>query len=334
MSHFSPGVFEYGGVATFARNIVEAICEAGYSCELIASAPGFYPQRRRFLCCDVIHIPMGFSAEEIDLASPSLMNVCLYTSADVFIVNDYMSFPCLVTASRRAKTVAYFHTFAASPWDLIAVSYADKLATNSKLMKDLIVNVLGVRSITSGWTAKKATDVEVVYPAPPKVAGVRDPGDKLFDVCYLGRVFQPEKNIYRLIQATKELGLKLAIITHDHFSSSESHVKVFNNVDEEAKARIVSRCAIGVLPSTFEPFGLAALEMVALGVPVALSERSGVAEVLPGPRFNPTDVESMKKAILETLRFRDEVLKQQQKAKIMQRTWKDVLFELLKGVVL
>lgn len=49
-----------------------------------------------------------------------------------------------------------------------------------------------------------------------------------------------------------------------------------------------------VMPSRSEPFGLAALEAAAFGVPVVISNYAGLAEVLPhAPRVEPTEVEQI-----------------------------------------
>jgi glycosyltransferase involved in cell wall biosynthesis len=58
-----------------------------------------------------------------------------------------------------------------------------------------------------------------------------------------------------------------------------------------------------VLPSVSEPFGIAPLEALARGVPVILSKRSGVAEVVrSAPRVPPGRPAALARAILALLR--------------------------------
>lgn len=79
------------------------------------------------------------------------------------------------------------------------------------------------------------------------------------------------------------------------------------------------QCSLCVMPSRSEPFGLAALEAVAIGVPVLVSSQSGLAEFLrrvdeplarmmiveTSPRESPTslirDSKNWKRAIAEAL---------------------------------
>jgi glycosyltransferase involved in cell wall biosynthesis len=68
-------------------------------------------------------------------------------------------------------------------------------------------------------------------------------------------------------------------------------------------ARAYRGADVFAMPSVSEPFGIAALEAVAHGVPVVLSRRSGVAEVLPSAvRVDPRDAGALARAILDVLR--------------------------------
>jgi glycogen(starch) synthase len=56
-------------------------------------------------------------------------------------------------------------------------------------------------------------------------------------------------------------------------------VLFLGRVSEEERESLLTRATIFILPSVVEPFGIAALEAMAAGVPTILSKTSGVAEV-------------------------------------------------------
>jgi glycosyltransferase involved in cell wall biosynthesis len=67
-------------------------------------------------------------------------------------------------------------------------------------------------------------------------------------------------------------------------------------------ARAYRDADVFVMPSVSEPFGIAPLEAAAHGVPVLLSERSGVAEVLPSAiTFDPRSPRELAARLLEVL---------------------------------
>ncbi len=57
-------------------------------------------------------------------------------------------------------------------------------------------------------------------------------------------------------------------------------VLFFGKVSDEERSAILRDAAVFVLPSVVEPFGIAALEAMAAGVPTIVSKTSGVAEVV------------------------------------------------------
>jgi glycogen(starch) synthase len=63
-----------------------------------------------------------------------------------------------------------------------------------------------------------------------------------------------------------------------HLGISE-RVLFLGKVTEEERTALLARASVFVLPSVIEPFGIAALEAMAAGVPTIISKTSGVAEV-------------------------------------------------------
>jgi glycosyltransferase involved in cell wall biosynthesis len=101
---------------------------------------------------------------------------------------------------------------------------------------------------------------------------LRSRPETLFLVCGGGDLLP------RMVERAAELGIGASV----RFTGTLAPAEV---------QRAFARATLFVLPSTSEPFGIAALEALAAGVPVLLSRQSGVAEVLPSaPRFDAWDV--------------------------------------------
>ena len=79
-----------------------------------------------------------------------------------------------------------------------------------------------------------------------------------------------------------------------------------------------------VMPSVSEPFGIAPLEAIQGGVPVILSNQSGVSEVMPHAiKVDFWDVKALAAAICSVLRYESlsHVLRQHSKQHIQYLTW-------------
>jgi glycogen(starch) synthase len=79
-----------------------------------------------------------------------------------------------------------------------------------------------------------------------------------------------------------------------------------------------------VMPSVSEPFGIAPLEAIQGGVPVILSNQSGVAEVMPHAiKVDFWDTKALAAAICSVLRYESlsHVLRHNSKQHIESLTW-------------
>jgi glycosyltransferase involved in cell wall biosynthesis len=138
-------------------------------------------------------------------------------------------------------------------------------------------------------------------------------------ILYVGN-FLPHKNVPRLIQAYAGLGKELKDTHHlvlaggdrEHRSDLErlaGRLSVADRVlfpgfiDEENLPAIYSGCALFILPSLEEGFGLPALEAMACGAPVAASNRAAIPEVVGDAAllFDPEDVSAMAEAMTRAL---------------------------------
>jgi glycogen synthase len=82
------------------------------------------------------------------------------------------------------------------------------------------------------------------------------------------------------------------------------HVMFLGKVSEEEREVLLQGSSVFVLPSVVEPFGIAALEAMAAGVPTILSKTSGVAEISSGSfRVDFWDADEFASRIAELLEY-------------------------------
>jgi glycogen synthase len=73
-----------------------------------------------------------------------------------------------------------------------------------------------------------------------------------------------------------EFGRLLMLASHLGLSD---HVLFLGKVTEEERATLLASASVFVLPSVVEPFGIAAAEAMAAGIPAIVSKTSGIAEI-------------------------------------------------------
>ncbi|MGA8710898.1 MAG: glycosyltransferase family 4 protein [Thermoplasmata archaeon] len=110
--------------------------------------------------------------------------------------------------------------------------------------------------------------------------------DVLFVIAGEGPEYQ------RLIQLAAHLGIG-------------ERVMFLGKVSEEEREVLLAGSSVFVLPSVVEPFGIAALEAMAAGVPTIVSKTSGVAEMSRGTTFRVDfwDVDEFASRISELLEY-------------------------------
>jgi len=108
--------------------------------------------------------------------------------------------------------------------------------------------------------------------------------------------------------------------------ATEDWVIHVGRVSEEKKASFYKALDVFVLPSTFEPFGMVALEAASVGTPVIVSRNAGVAEVLKSaPRFNPSSPDELAKLITDIVGRKD--VGEKLMGEATSRSWDDVVSE-------
>jgi mannosylfructose-phosphate synthase len=125
----------------------------------------------------------------------------------------------------------------------------------------------------------------------------------------------------RLVQMTKELGMEEHVLFYDYVEDIES----FYNAAE-----------VYVLPSTYEPFGMVAIEAMACGTPSVLTTQGGLRFLLKDGGdalfVDPVDTEAMAKAIINLIRDRtlyEEISRQGSEKVHSLFTWETIAKKIL-----
>lgn len=95
----------------------------------------------------------------------------------------------------------------------------------------------------------------------------------------------------------------------------EHKVEFLGYIDDATKGALYQQASVAVFPSLYEPFGIVALEAMAAGVPVVVSDTGGMGEIVThgvnGLKAYPGNAESLAYNILHALQ--NEVLRQELK---------------------
>jgi glycogen(starch) synthase len=135
----------------------------------------------------------------------------------------------------------------------------------------------------------------------------------------VGRVVY-EKGVHVLVEAAPRVlesyphakfvvagtGDMLAQLQHRAWELGIAHKVLFTGfIPDEERDRLLKVADCAVFPSLYEPFGIVALEAMAAGAPVVVSEVGGLKEVVKhaetGISVYPNDVGSLTWGILHTL---------------------------------
>jgi glycosyltransferase involved in cell wall biosynthesis len=262
------------------------------------------------LDCDVFFFPAVYTF------FPLLRRVpCVVTFHDAIAENH----PGMIFPSRRAKLF----------WDMkcwLARKQADRILTVSQDAKKQILSAFGcaessVRVVTEGFSSEFA-------PAPPQAA--RDavqryklPADRAL-LLYVGGI-SPHKNLQGLLHALRRLADTCTspwhmVIVGDYQNDSfygcydelrgiiqklnlGDQVTFTGFVPNSDLVALYGAATMLVLPSFAEGFGLPAVEAMACGLPVVVSDRGSLPEVVgsAGVLFNPDDPQAMADAIAQVL---------------------------------
>ncbi|MEM3431508.1 MAG: glycosyltransferase family 1 protein [Candidatus Micrarchaeia archaeon] len=179
---------------------------------------------------------------------------------------------------------------------------------NSDFTKKEFIKYLGIEN-QRVHTVYPAINTEIFHPGDKSFRKSLDINDE--DILLLNVAYDsPNKNIKSVLGLLYKLpeNFKLIRIGRNFTSLKtikelrlEDRVYLFENLDSNKLGDIYRSSDFFVFPSLFEGFGIPVAEAMAVGLPVIVSNRTSLPEVIgdAGLIFDPYDIEGMKNAILE-----------------------------------
>jgi glycosyltransferase involved in cell wall biosynthesis len=251
---------------------------------------------------------------EVRRYAESVRRIAKRKPYDVVHAHDWMTYPAGIAAAKAARAPLVVHVHSCE-YDRSGPGADPAIAAIEQQGFDAAARIVCVSRYTARIVARRyrvdRSKIRVVHNAAPVAPGRRARRRRRIPepvVLFLGRVtwqkgpeffLEAAARVSRgrpdtrfviagsgdLLHRTIERAAGLGLSNRIHFTGflrGADVVRAYRDAD------------VYVLPSLSEPFGLTALEAAAHGVPVLISERSGVAEVLPSATtFDPWDVDDL-----------------------------------------
>ncbi len=167
-------------------------------------------------------------------------------------------------------------------------------------------------------------------------------------IAFLGRLV-PEKGVQVIIEALPLIrrshpGAVLVVAGRGPFEEDlkklaglhgvSQNVHFIGFVNDVGRNRLLAEAAVAVFPSIYEPFGIVALEAMAAGTPVLVSDTGGLGEIvshgIDGVKFSPGRPDLLARYVVELLDRPDLARKLGRKAysKVLSRyDWNEIGFQ-------
>lgn len=263
--------------------------------------------------------------EEVFRYADVAAEIASATSFDVIHAHDWMTYPAGIAAKRLSGKPLVVHVHATEydrsghkgnqlvyTIEKEGLDEADRVVTVSQWTKDTLVTKYEIN----------ADKIDVVYngvtaDVQPRHAQVCHPlGAQI--VTFMGRITYQKGPEY-FVEAAEKV---LKVFPDTHFIMAGAGDFLPQVIEKVARLRmsgrfhftgflkkkeinkVLSCTSIYVMPSVSEPFGITPLEAIQHGVPVILSNQSGVTEVMPHAlKVDFWDTDALSQAICSILRY-------------------------------
>ena len=264
---------------------------------------------------------------------------------DVIHAHDWMTFRAGIAASKARGKPLIVHVHAtevdrsgASVNTVVfaiekeGMQHADKVVTVSNWTKKIAVEHYGIDErkieVVHNGIAPKAASA--ISNAPPPV------GSRM--VTFLGRITHQKGPMY-FVEAARKVHEKFPDVHFVVAGSGDLLPKMIERIAElrlskhfhftgflkgEDIDRVWAMSSVYVMPSVSEPFGIAPLEAIQAGVPVILSNQSGVGEVMSHAiKVDFWNTDALAEAMCSVLRFKSlaDTLKKNGAEEVTNITW-------------
>jgi len=276
----------------------------------------FPPERKRWRYCIIdssffwtyYRLPQALRHEQLDVFFSPTHYIPLFTSIPrVFSIMDlsYIHFPSMF----RAKDLIQLQV-----GTRYSVKAAKRIITISNFSKNAIIKQYGISeskiTVTYPGFNRSLFNIDI---AQKSIQAIQSKYKIAEDyIVYIGTL-QPRKNIVRLVDAFSNMEkrkVKLFIVGKKGWLYKEMFNKIKENklteriiftdfVPDVDLASLLAGSMCFVLPSLYEGFGIPAVEALACGVPVVVSNTSSLPEVVgeAGILVDPLDVKSIQTGI-------------------------------------
>jgi glycogen synthase len=308
-----------------------------------------------------IKIPAGYTydfsgnygeglMEEVDQYALVGAELAKQNEHDVIHAHDWMTFGAGIAAKKTSGKPLIVHVHATEydrsgwlggpvfDWEKRGMEAADRVVAVSQWTKDILVNKYGIA----------ADKIEVVHngiiASEEEVPAASSPLGS-YVVTFLGRITHQKGPRY-FVEAARKVVDKFP---DAHFIVAGSGDQLPQTIERVAQLRlsekfhftgflnkewinrIWSMSNVYVMPSVSEPFGITPLEAIQAGVPVIVSNQSGVAEVMPHAlKVNFWDTDALAESICSVLKYKSlsTMLKAKGEKEIKQLSWKKAAVKL------
>jgi glycogen synthase len=286
----------------------------------------------------------GSLIEEVEEYSLVAAELAKQYPHDLIHAHDWMTFAAGIEASKVSGKPLVVHVHATEydrsgilsgdvyEWEKKGMDAADRIIAVSHWTKDILVKHYGIdpKKIEVVHNGIISSQEEVALAAPLVGSHV---------VTFLGRVTHQKGPAY-FVEAARRVNEQFP---DAHFIVAGSGDLLPQTIERVAQLRMSDRfhftgfvekkwmnkiwsmSNVYVMPSVSEPFGITPLEAIQAGVPVIVSNQSGVAEVMPHAlKVDFWDIDALAGSICSVLKYKSlsTMLKKRGENEIKHLSWK------------